>query len=142
MERTWWDRHARHVGTGFVVLWYAVVAFLGIAWAQEWADTPRAVTATLTDCRWNDPTDPKYGVTCTYTWTVNGRTWTKDWKSSHLYDDGHRAEVWTNPDTGRLSQHSLLLPGWGLFVAIVGPAVFLVSLRRFNRDSPSYRTFR
>ncbi|AUG75791.1 hypothetical protein CFP65_0864 [Kitasatospora sp. MMS16-BH015] len=95
------------------LLWIAALtADFAYTSVHNWDRTPLAVTATLTDCR----VDAVHGDgdsgrtekdSCVYHYTVLGRTHTERHDSPGAEHDGNQLQIWLNPTTGEIGEHSL-----------------------------------
>ncbi|MFJ9694375.1 hypothetical protein [Kitasatospora sp. NPDC101183] len=120
------------VALAALVLALVVSYVAGKEYLLEWVHTPKAVTATLTDCRWSDEEDH---YSCVYTWTLDGRERSHRWVSDDYREDGYREGLWASPRTDQLSHHNPLFLGVLALVFVPCALVFLY-LGWFQRPNP------
>ncbi|WBP85548.1 hypothetical protein [Kitasatospora cathayae] len=118
-------------GTGLTLfLFFAVPAVLCTALTtqdvldvRQWLRTDQSVTVTLSGChrsgtRTNvigDYQDTNDVYDCTYSWTAGGRNWEQVRTTEKNHRDGYRTDMWTDPSTGELADHSIVSTAWGIF---------------------------
>jgi hypothetical protein len=123
-----------YVGLAASVLALVWACVASIAWGtyeiQEWNRSPAATAATVTDCRRTGTViDPNSGSSydqydCVYHWTAAGRAHSQRRLATHLYPDGHRAEV--NVDvSGAAHSHNLADIVFALIFAAISAGLLL-----------------
>ncbi|MFB7620566.1 hypothetical protein [Kitasatospora sp. NPDC056181] len=131
-----------------LLLWTSALAADDVADAvASWARTSQAVTTTLNGCRvdgtsTSDSGSVRVETSCVYHWMFDGRERSERRGSRSAGQDGGHQQMWMDPQTGEISDHSglPLVFAAALFALLTAAIAVTAGWRWLRREFKKLRT--